>query len=227
MKHLLFLVSVVILMGCGPSKNIKFSPTPDDITTTESLKSYLDNNPSPKVVLRTSSTAITITNEDRSDFLYNAMENELLKSGFVVRDRQLFNQIVSNEKNNVDYKNIKEKTDTDLIIELIKIDPSVVYSTNKYYDDKGREKVDPYNTQKYYGATIIFKVILIDSNEFAGIYEFNYTPCTEGCKIQSVQKRKSRKDLEEETEVYEGVEFNMLEEFAKNATRKLVDEMRQ
>ena len=213
------------MLSCATTKTIKFTEKPDDITTTNSLKEYLSNNPNPKIVLRTSETAHKITDNERSDYLYNAIENELLKSGFIVRDRQLFNQIVTNDQNNNNYGNLKDKSDTDLIIELIKLDPSIAYTTNKYYDSKGKERTESMIDRKKFGASIEFKIIMIDSNEFAGIYKFNYTPCTEGCIVSGL-KRFTRKELDE-IKAYEGVEFNKLEEFVKDATRKLVTEMRK
>ncbi len=224
MKKILLLICLINL-SCSSTKIIKFTEKSDEITTTNSLKSYLRANPNPKIVLRTSETAQKITDNEQSDYLYNAIENELLKNGFIVRDRQLFNQIVTNNENNNNYINLKEKSDTDLIIELIKLDPSVAYTTNKYYDSNGKERTESLTDRKKYGATIEFKIIMIDSNEFAGIYKFNYTPCVEGCVVTGL-KRYTRRELDNLSS-YEGVEFDELEEFVKNATRKLVYEMRK
>ena len=149
-------------------------------------------------------------------------------SGFIVRDRQLFNQIVENEDNNIDYKQLKDKSDTELIIELIKIDPSILYETNKYYDNKNNEKVDKYKKRRRYGASIEFKIVMISTNEFAGVYKFNYTPCVEGCVISTSYKDQIYERNKKKGEKgYEGVEKNILEDFVKNATKQLVDEMRK
>ena len=61
------------------------------------------------------------------------------------------------------------------------------------------------------------------------MYKFNYTPCTDGCVISKSFKdiRKELKELrKKEEEPYEGVEKDVLEEFIKDATKKLVAEMR-
>ncbi len=218
------------MISCSSTKTLKFSKKADDIVTTQTLKDFLVNNKSPKVVLRVSESSYTVTEDENADYLYNAIENQLLSSGFVVRDRQLFNQIVGNDDNNIDYQKLKEKSDTDLIIELTKIDSKILYETNKYYDKNDSEKVEKYGTRKRYGASVEFKIVLINSNEFAGIYKFNYTPCVEGCVIS-----KSFKDVKKELKLfkkkgsnpYEGVEKDVLEDFIKNATRQLVTEMRK
>jgi hypothetical protein len=217
-------------MSCSSSKTLKFNKTADDIVKTESLTSFLKSNRNPKVVLRVNDGSYTVTEDENVDYLYNAIENQLLASGFIVRDRQLFNQIIGNDDNNVNYEVLKTKSDTDLIIELTKLDPQVKYTTNKYYDQNNKEKIEKQYTYDKFGASVEFKVILINSNEFAGIYKFNYTPCTSGCVIKKSigELMKERKKKEKEgIQAYEGVEKNELEIFIKDATKKLVAEMRE
>ncbi|WP_188650411.1 hypothetical protein [Yeosuana aromativorans] len=239
MKRSIFIpyIFAAFNFSCSSTKTLKFYQKPDDIVKTESLKQFLNNNKSPKVVLRIPQTSYSVTETDKKDlqsenfdYLYNAIENQLLASGFIVKDRQLFNQIIANDGNNINYQKLKEKSDTDLIIELTKLDSQVLYQTNKYYDKNNNEKVEKYGNRKKYGASVEFKLVLINSNEFAGVYRFNYTPCVDGCVIS-----KSYKDIKKElklfkkngTKPYEGVEKDVLEDFIKSATIKLVKEMRK
>jgi len=222
---------LAITYSCSTSKTVRFTKKQDDIVKTESLKSFLDKTKNPKVVLRVSDASYMVTEDENVDYLFNAIENQLLSSGFVVRDRQLFNQIIGNKDNTIDYEVLKDKSDTDLIIELIKLDPKVIYKTNKYYDKNNTEKVEKdIERYRWYGASVEFKVVLIKSNEFAGVYKFNYTPCIEGCVIKKSLKEleKERKLREqEEKKGYEGVEKDELEDFIKKATIHLVEEMRK
>jgi len=232
MKKSTFLLIVLTLMfsSCSVTKTLKFTQKQNDIVKTESLKEFLSKNKNPKVVLRVNESSISVTEGENNDYLYNAIENQLLASGFIVRDRQLFNQIIENEENNIDYEKLKEKSDTDLIIELTKLDPKVLYETNKYYDKKNREKVENGFEYQRYGASVEFKVIMINSNEFAGMYKFNYTPCVDGCVISKSLReleKERKKNKEKAKEGYEGVERDELEIFIKDATRKLVKEMRK
>ena len=62
--------------------------------------------------------------------LFNAIEKELLRENFRVRDRGLFNELLSKSQTS-DYSKIKELTNTDIILEVVNINPSVLYTTNK------------------------------------------------------------------------------------------------
>lgn len=226
-KISLVLLAFTILSSCSSSKTIKFANREHDVYTTENLKEFLATNKNPKVVLRVSNSATNLTEMENVDYLYNAIENQLLSSGFIVRDRQLFNQIIENESNNIDYEKIKEKSDTDLIIELTKLDPMVEYVTNAYYDDKGRKKTESFKEHKKYGANVEFKVVSIQDNEYAGRYMFHYAPCQNGCKISSSKMKAVKRGwANKDVKPYEGVEQDELENFMKNATKMLVEEMR-
>lgn len=171
-------------------------------------------------------TANYIETEISYENLYNVMEREFMRNGFVVRDRQLFDQIVSNNDNTADYSKLKEKSDTDIIVEVSRIDMDVLYETNKYYTDKGREGVMNYDYKRY-GTSIEFKVILIENNELAGTYTFNYTPCNEKypCIINEKFEENWRKAKKGKIG-YERVEQNQVEEFVKFATNHLIQTMR-
>lgn len=226
---LILFAFVLISTSCSSSKSIRFSKKPDDIVKTEPLKKFLSINKNPKVVLRVNEASYTVTENENIDYLYNAIENQLLASGFVVRDRQLFNQIIGNKDNNIDYEVLKTKSDTDLIIELTKLDPKIKYSTNKYYNKNNDEKIEQSYVHERFGASVEFKVVLINTNEFAGVYKFNYTPCTDGCIIKKSMNELTKERREREKngpQGYEGVEKDELEIFIKDATRQLVAEMR-
>src|SRR5690606_19518150 len=226
---LILIVLLLIMTSCSSSKSIRFSKKSDDIVKTESLKNFLAINKNPKVVLRVNEASYTVTENENIDYLYNAIENQLLASGFVVRDRQLFNQIIGNKDNNIDYEVLKNKSDTDLIIELTKLDPKIRYSTNKYYNKNSDEKIEQSYVHERFGASVEFKVVLIKTNEFAGVYKFNYTPCTDGCIIKKsmTELNKERREREKNgPKGYEGVEKDELEIFIKDATQHLVEEMR-
>ena len=170
MKNFYFFIVTVgfFLTSCTSTKTIKFTQKPNEVQTTDVLSAFLSKSKNPKVVLRVKETSNNVTDKENNDYLYNAIENQLMASGFVVRDRQLFNQIIGNNENNLNYENLNKKSDTDLIIELTKLDRSVLYETNKYYDAKGNEKADQFNGPfKEYGATVEFKVVLIKNNQFA------------------------------------------------------------
>lgn len=65
---------------------------------------------------------------------------------------------------------------------------------------------------------------MINTNEFAGIYKFNYVPCVDGCDYGPT-RRPTRRELDE-LKSYEAVEEDKLIQFVRNATNQLVSEMR-
>ncbi len=59
--------------------------------------------------------------------------------------------------------------------------------------------------------------------------KFNYTPCTDGCVVSKSLEdilKERKKNLKKGKQGYESVEKDILEDFIKNATNKLVLEMR-
>jgi hypothetical protein len=165
----------------------------------------------------TSNTMINPNN----DMLYNAIEKELLKEGFNVRDRGLFNEIVDKSKS-ADYTKLGEETNTDLILEVININTSVSYSTNKITlvsTSNGPESsnITPVDYKRL-GASIEFRLIMVKNNEIAGNYKYNFTPCENGCPLTDWAYNKHTKQLE----LKETVEVNQLEEFMKSCTQQLI-----
>jgi hypothetical protein len=239
---ILFLVSFsILLLSCGTANYmVRYSPQPPDTYTNNNLKSFLKTNNKVNIVLRVpnvteevttknsgNSIAKTSVYERANDIYYNAIEKELLKAGFSVRDRGLFNEVLKkmqrDNKQNIDYSQIKDLTETDIILEVIKIDPAVPYVTNKLsvQDKKGNWKEQSfYGEYKRYGASAEFKVILLKNNEMAGTYKFNYAPCTSGCDL-SAFNAKVKLNIKG-PQAYEGVEVDKMEEFIKGSTRDLI-----
>ena len=224
-------VLFISLSSCSsPKKVVKFPSVPDETFANSNLKEFFKSNRTPNIVLRVpnnndKATSNTSTSRN-NDVLFNTIEKELLKKGFSVRDRGLFNELLSKTQT-TDYSTIKELTNTDIILEVVSINPSVLYSTNKVtVINKNSETVKvgaiPY---KDMGASVEYKVILVKNNEIAGTYKFNYQPCPTGCELTAFRytgKKKNRK-----LEVKETVEINTLEEFMKLTTNHLILSFRQ
>ena len=164
---------------------VKFSPAPSEVFTSQNLKDFLLKNKSPKIVLRASDSYsdFSIARQEKTSYqsLYNDIEKELLKAGFTVRDRKLFERVVQSGNVEIsDGKQVKKQFDTDLILELVNIS-SVNFVTNKFTSVKGDEKVLSKGEIKMNGARAEFKLILLNENEISGAYKFNYAPCIDGC----------------------------------------------
>jgi hypothetical protein len=226
-KIIILALVILTFCNCSSTKFVKFNELGNEIYPSANLKTFLKENKNPKIVLRVPRSKTDLSESESNNYLYDAIEKELLKQGFTVRDRQLFNQVISNNENNSDYVRLKSKTDTDLIIELSKLDPKVIYESNKYITDKGKDGLLDYNYKRY-GAKVEFKIIIISDNEFAGTYTFNYAPCSEKypCQIDKAFDQKW-KAVQKGKKGYEQVEKNALEEFVRDATKDMVASMRQ
>lgn len=221
----------LLVAGCSSGKQIiKFPTVPDETYANPNLRDFFKSNSNPNIVLRVpnnndKATSNTSTNKN-NDILYNAIEKELLKENFSVRDRGLFNELLSKSQTS-DYSKIKELTNTDIILEVVNIDPSVLYTTNKVTIVGPKKETEQIGNIDYKekGASVEYKVILVKNNEIAGSYKFNYKPCPDGCELTTFKF--SGKSKNKKIELKETVEINTMEEFLKLTTKKLIASFRQ
>lgn len=233
MRHSSAIVFLVIIMlaGCTAGKQIiKFPTVPDETYANPNLKSFFRENKNPNIVLRVpnnndKATSNTSTNKN-NDVLYNTIEKELLRENYSVRDRGLFNELLSKSQTS-DYSKIKELTNTDIILEVVNIDPSVTYSTNKITTVTSKKEVETIGNINYKekGASAEYKVILVKNNEIAGTYKFNYKPCPDGCELGVFKFTGTKKN--QKIELKETVEINTMEEFVRRTTKSLIASFRQ
>ncbi len=213
-----------VFTGCYQGY-VQFVPPEPEIVCTPRLEEFMKKNPSPKIVLRVPNPQLVATESGRNDFLYAGIEEEFINAGFQVSDRALFEEVLSRTDGKMDYLEISRRTNTDMILELVKLDTGISYKTNKIYTHEGEERIlPPSESVKVSGAKITFKVILIEKNELAGSFTFHYAPCPDGC---SVEVSPNGAYLKEEPTPYQGisyqtVEIDELEEFVKSAARQLI-----
>lgn len=240
-NHLLGLsiltVSIVSILGSATTKNalsyttgtIKLTSKKDDIFTKPSLIQYLKSTNNPTIVLRVPNQVDNVLEENRysKSQIYNTIEKEFAKADFIVRDRALYQKVLDQNVTS-DYSKIKELTNTDLIIEFVGFD-NVKYYTNKYTDQKGREKTTDANLTLT-GSKIEFKLIRVKDNDLVGSYTFHYTPCTSGCtyKFDNLGNLYSTSTQGKAiTQPYEFVSSDALEDFFKSSTQRLIREMKR
>ncbi|MBW8687234.1 hypothetical protein [Chitinophaga rhizophila] len=167
------------------------------------------------------------TEEDANIYVYNIIEKELLKENFTVRDRALFNEIVKKTGEKIDYTELKNSTDTDIILELTNLETNVIYSTNEYYTSSGKKKLFKKGDIAARGYKVDFKVILIKNNEFAGNYNFQYVPCQNGCQVEEGKRGpKFYTKNNGKRQPYQAVSQYEMETFFKDAANKLVAALR-
>lgn len=231
MRKLLFItvISFLIASCTSSSRSIKFPKQPDEVFANNNLRTFFKTNKSPNIVLRIpnnndKATSNTSSSKD-NNVLYNAIEKELLKEGFSVRDRGLFNELLSKSQTS-DYSKIKELTNTDVILEVVNIDPAVVYSTNKVTVIKNKKEMEEIGKIDYkkYGASVEYRLIMVKNNEIAGTYKYNYQPCPTGCELGTFKFTGKRMD--QRVELKETISVNTLEDFIKMCTKDLINSIR-
>lgn len=77
------------------------------------------------------------------------------------------------------------------------------------------------------GARAEFKLILLNENEIAGTYKFNYAPCTNGCNytIDYFGNLYSQRNKTNKVEPYE-VMSNNINPFIIRCTQDLINEIK-
>ena len=241
---------VLLINSCGLKRGyLKFDNRNDELIATEKIKDFIKQNPQPSIVLRVPISEKNATDADQNSYIYTAIEKELVLAGFVLRDRGLFNEVVSSQAA-LNYSKIVELTNTDLILELVKVDTKIPFKTNKAYKKDGTEVILKKLSYTRLGASIEFKLILVKSNEYGGSYSFTYAPCTEkndNCYCQVPYKTsnkfypdyklnwctidnkgKDKKKLNDATPTaYETIPQNEFEIFVRNGVKKVIGSIKQ
>ena len=238
--NLIVLVSALFISSCSSLQKgyVKFKDKPDEIIATQAIKDYIKISPNPSIVLKAPNSVNNSTLSDSNSYIYNAIEKELLLAGFDVRDRGLFNEVVS-KSTEINYNELKKLTNTELLLELVNVSTDIEYGTNKYYRKDGTPKVANYIFIKY-GAAIEFKLTIIETNQYAGSYSFYFIPCSEptkGCECEVAYKTFPSKIYphlsfcsgpQKPTDVvYEYVSQYSMEEFVREGVRLMISEIKK
>lgn len=257
------------LGACAKKAVVRFTPKAPELTSADVLTEIMLVNKSPRIVLRVPNTRTGITNTQANSnspidqvasqpkgakrlakdapyeafrydevSLYNAIEKQLFREGFSVRDRALFNEVLdANQRPN--YSKISSLTNTDLILELVRLDNAIGYTTNVCYTqpDNQQRLIGEYSDRR--GASVEFKLVHVKTNEIVGSYKLYYTPCLDGCMgvykkagasavflLPDVSKVTDKRSPINKVKPYERLDQDELEAFIVDATHQLVKTMR-
>ncbi|WP_288427461.1 hypothetical protein [uncultured Spirosoma sp.] len=252
MHKFFYVFTLVAFASCNRHVTVRYKQQPAETHSTESLAQVMLVNPSPRIVLRVPDGYRSVTGDGLTTtadtpwpdvsqrtstirrnevpnglLLYNTVEKQLVRDDFIVRDRSLFNDVLS-KSTATDYSKLHGLTNTDLILEWINLDLQVGYNTNVCYKIKrnGREKTVLLSENfRRLGASLEFKLIAVRTNEVVGTYRFHYTPCTNGCEYMYKNGRLESATAQPTIGPYEAVDQNELDTFITDATRQLVKAM--
>lgn len=163
----------------------------DDIFTKGKISGLLKSSKHVSVVLRVPNAGDKVTEEEiqKNAVLYNTIEREFSKAGFIVRDRALFAKVLDQE--NLDYSKISLITKTDFILEILSYTTSLPIIERRYKDVHGNQKQAPMDIT-FYGASIEFKLVSVKENDMVGSYTFYHVPCTRGCAHRFSESYRAR-----------------------------------
>jgi len=230
LTHLIWFLA--IMAACTPTRRlgtIKFAPKKSDNYISEDLRSYIKNKPSSSILVRSFDASYVLSEQEShlTHRIFGAIEKEFLQQGFEVRDRGLFNSVLS-KTDQIDYSGIAEITKTDLILELTGLDTEVEYNTNKYLNKKGKVVKVSRNISML-GIQFKFRIVDIATNQIKGLYEYNIAPCMNGCKyyIDRLGRVYRGTQTVNELEPYEFVEVDDIEIIMSVGTSGLIRELKR
>lgn len=150
----------------------------NEIVITPELKMLLQAVPKPKIVIRVANPSTNVTEADRFNSYINEIEKVFLQKGYTVRDRALLENLMRG--GNIDYKGIKDKIDTDLIIDILALNFDNSTQAHTFYN-KTTQKEEPFATALTYVecgiATLECRVTIVDRGQLGGLFTLRTSPC--------------------------------------------------
>jgi len=229
--------TIILFSSCALQTGyIQFEGKADEIISSQKIKDFMAQNSNPTIVLRVPFTEERTTQSEPNSYIFNAIEKELVLGGFNLKDRGLFNEVVD-KASDIDYKELRELTGTDLLLELVRFETNIKHSTNRIFDKHGVSITVDNATINRPGAAIEFKLILLENNEYGGNYSFYYTPCKgiyQDCECFIGYKMSPKRvyphinmcKSEGKNFAFERIEQDVLENFIRSGVKHMIDEIK-
>jgi len=149
----------------------------DEIVSTPELKNMLQVIPKPKIVIRVTNPPNSVTEADRFNAYINEIEKVFVQKGYTVRDRALLENLM--RSGNIDYKGIKDKIDTDLIIDILALNFENTTVSHTFFN-KTTQKEEPFATALTYVecsvATLECRVTIVTQGQLGGVFTLRISP---------------------------------------------------
>ena len=193
---LMVILGGMLCLSCGVSNVvgriiIKQTPRRENFTN-EQLSNFITKNTSPTIVVRGWGNAGAVSTSSPSNKICSLLEEALAKKGFDVRDRGLFESVISSRKDKpMTYQDIYHSTQVDLIMEVASYSLNDRYLVEGYYDESnsyqefpevsnGRKDPNAYHpSYEFIGMSVTVKIVLLKDNLIGGYYNYSYVPCSE------------------------------------------------
>jgi hypothetical protein len=202
----------------------------NEVVSTDALKNFIDANKSPKIVLRVPAPPSKVTEQEQSlidanNLTYTEIEKNLVKTGFVVRDRALLSNLL--ESGNLSYEEIGKKINTDIILEIITLNYKSLVEEHKSFKNNSTKKTVKFREVKNVStgslnlaiAKLEGKVILVKEGQVGGLFTFYVAACPGGCTFDYNYKGDKYAAINvkpsDETQWYSAINFNFIDDASK------------
>lgn len=189
-NHFFALAIILFISSCGTYKtftgNIKYDASKqNEVTKSGELNNYLESKEKLKFVLRSPQgyNGYSEAEQIKWNDLFGQVEKELIKKGFVVKDRVLLDLLL--EKGNKDIIDVGKAIDTDIVIEIIDVEFDI---PNHVKDFEIKEKGISTNFSIWSDLEYIdcrlskleCRITMVDVGNVGGIFKFYVSGCDQG-----------------------------------------------
>jgi hypothetical protein len=169
---------MVLLVSACANKHVRVKPnTPNDEVVTQAILKQAIAGKSPlKIMLRVPSAQTDATQQDANrSSAYNVIEKEFLKKGYTVRDRALLAELLRNNPR-ATYSEIRDKIDTDVILEITSIERHVQKEKDFVYVKNESAGMASVGSFVFKGWRFESRLVLVETGQVVGMYSFYILP---------------------------------------------------
>ncbi len=190
------LLASIAMTGCYSWHPVVVNPylnAKSEIIIRPELQELLDKNgQNLKIVLRVPAMPPQVSQADiiAKNKLYDIIERALYKAGFTVRDRALLEKVLQGEIGS--YREVADKIDTDIILEIISLETGIKLSHRFYYDpstDTNEKLADTIGENQpgpvftLYGGKLDARIITVKDGSVTGIMTIYGVPYSAGFQV--------------------------------------------
>jgi hypothetical protein len=150
----------------------------NEIVLTPELKTLLVETPKPKIVIRVQNPPANVTEAEKFNSYINQIEKVFIQNGYIVRDRALLENLM--RSGNLDYKSIKDKIDTDLIIDILGLEFDIPNPVKTFFNET-TQKEEPFATPLNFvdclKAKLECRLTIVDKGQLGGLMTIFASRC--------------------------------------------------
>jgi len=150
----------------------------NEIVLTPELKALLNETAKPKIVIRVPNPPSNVTEAEKFNSYINQIEKVFIQNGYTVRDRALLENLM--RSGNMDYKSIKDKIDTDLIIDILGLEFDISHPVKTFFNETSQKEeafATPLNVVDCMKAKLEVRLTIVDKGQLGGMMTIFASRC--------------------------------------------------